>query len=505
MTSSITPPPSPPLVRPDSRPPKRTSTVNSNGNPPGAVTSKGINRAIVEAFARPNTTDADMERLRLFLEAHVEKLNQVNVITLMHRCGKHKRDVFAFAPQEVLVRLLDVRAGVASSQGIANALYALRGLSDASPGALPLLRALTAQLGACREILDGQAVSNALYGLQGMSSGREEVRSVLAALVAAVRRGAAAVAPLGPSPPPATDTAGAAGAAPEAPDVAVAVAVRMTPQGLGSAFLGLQSMSSEHAEVRAVLRMLTASLRHLDTPHGGGGGGGGGEGRDALLADAGAPAVPRWAAPRRPRVPAPGMGSGSGSGSGSASSVSSASASAGGYVLDPQAAANILLGLRGCSSRHVEVMTPSHPSLPRCGSTLPVLHSNQSPPPLPRGPHIKTRHHHPHPHSHPCCPRYPLSCALCINIGVRGGGGRGRARSATSPGSDADYPWPLRLSPVSLPHLSPVSPPHLSPVSLPHLSPVSPPRPRRCCGVCARGSCPWRCGVSKACLTRSQR
>ena len=78
------------------------STVNVNATPrlkKASMSSKGINKAIVEAFAQPNATDADMERLRLFLDAHGSSLNQVNVITLMHRCGKHKRDVFAFAPQ----------------------------------------------------------------------------------------------------------------------------------------------------------------------------------------------------------------------------------------------------------------------------------------------------------------------------------------------------------------------------------------------------------------------
>ena len=62
------------------------------------------------------------------------------------------------------MRLLDVRAGVASSQGIANALYALQGLSDASPGALPLLRALSAQVttpltAACTDIATTRGAS----------------------------------------------------------------------------------------------------------------------------------------------------------------------------------------------------------------------------------------------------------------------------------------------------------------------------------------------------------
>ena len=88
--------------------------------------ARHINKVIVEAFSKPNFTDSDIERLRLFLLDSTGRMNQVNAITLMHRCGKHKRDIFSFVSIDVLIRLLNVKTGVASSQGIANAIYSLQ-------------------------------------------------------------------------------------------------------------------------------------------------------------------------------------------------------------------------------------------------------------------------------------------------------------------------------------------------------------------------------------------
>ena len=88
--------------------------------------ARHINKVIVEAFSKPNFTESDIERLRLFLLDSTGRMNQVNAITLMHRCGKHKRDIFSFVSIDVLIRLLNVRTGIASSQGIANAIYSLQ-------------------------------------------------------------------------------------------------------------------------------------------------------------------------------------------------------------------------------------------------------------------------------------------------------------------------------------------------------------------------------------------
>ena len=106
--------------RPLPRPPTKQRASSSSFN------ARHINKVIVEAFSKPNFTDSDIERLRLFLLDSTGRMNQVNAITLMHRCGKHKRDIFSFVSIDVLIRLLNVRTGIASSQGIANAIYSLQ-------------------------------------------------------------------------------------------------------------------------------------------------------------------------------------------------------------------------------------------------------------------------------------------------------------------------------------------------------------------------------------------
>ena len=79
---------------------------------------RSINKAIVETFSNTANSKADIEKLRVYLKENLTQMNQINVITLMHRCGKHKLDLFSFIDMESTVNLLDVKqSGVATAQG----------------------------------------------------------------------------------------------------------------------------------------------------------------------------------------------------------------------------------------------------------------------------------------------------------------------------------------------------------------------------------------------------
>ena len=262
-----------------------------------------INKAIVATFLKSSPSKADIERLRLYLLQNRDSLNQINAITLMHRCAKNKLDLLTFIDIESTLKLLDVKLnGVATAQGIANAVYSLQGMSPSTSGALRLLNVLTEQLMSCREIFDGQAISNTLYGLKGMSCESNEVRGILSAVVKTIKRGL-----LNQSDGKINNfeekndrdrdegesmamSSGIGGKNPSA--LLPLLRMRMTPQGIGSAFIGLQGMSSSNNDVKLILSILANCICQLTK---------------------------------------------------------------GGVPLDSQAVANILVGLKSSSSEHAEV------------------------------------------------------------------------------------------------------------------------------------------------------
>ena len=75
-----------------------------------------INKRITTAFQPENVRNMSyFQDLRSYLAQHVDSMNEVNVITLLHRCAKHKKDVYSLLPVDEIIRLLDT--GSPTSQG----------------------------------------------------------------------------------------------------------------------------------------------------------------------------------------------------------------------------------------------------------------------------------------------------------------------------------------------------------------------------------------------------
>jgi hypothetical protein len=233
---------------------------------------RSINKAIVETFSNTANSKADIEKLRVYLKENLTQMNQINVITLMHRCGKHKLDLFSFIDMESTVNLLDVKqSGVATAQGIANAVYSLQSMTSNSFGSLHLINVLSEQLMASKEVFDGQAISNTLYGLKGMSTDTSEVRGMLRSIQKTIER-CLLIHTQGKVDHVVEKkhTAGYENDRFKSRDSGLmssgsssASGLRMTPQGIGSAFIGLQGMSSSNNDVKSILSVLAHSIGQM--------------------------------------------------------------------------------------------------------------------------------------------------------------------------------------------------------------------------------------------------
>ena len=182
------------------------SSENSSVKNSKMSKAMAINRFILDTFNSNDVTDSSLNKLKIYLNDNIDHINQINVITLLHRLAKFKsraknlrnratksagktdlHDVFSLfknrnetdsSSTEAIFQLLSVGNAVASSQGVANALYSLQiydGPGSASRQVLRLVATLTEQLGACAEYFEGQAVANMLYGLKSFTADSREV------------------------------------------------------------------------------------------------------------------------------------------------------------------------------------------------------------------------------------------------------------------------------------------------------------------------------------------
>lgn len=243
--------------------------------------AKRINKVIVEAFAAPEKMNgSEVQRLKAFLEEHVSELNQVNVVTLMHRCSKKRMCLFELCSAEVVLDALDVHSptgGVLSPQGISNAIYSLQHTADGYPLEQQLIGRLAEQLLSSTGRFDSQALANVFYGLKMFTwtspasqslllalqyniirnqlqvSDTEQfvhraflsnLRSEIDDLLGAARRGILVRDGSGEGMHSTTDQSHHWLEADRSmiDEFAMRAAVRMTPQGIGSAFLGLQGL-----------------------------------------------------------------------------------------------------------------------------------------------------------------------------------------------------------------------------------------------------------------------
>lgn len=90
--------------------------------------SKDINTKIMDVFNQQHISDIDIARLQKFLLDNSESLNQVNALTLLHRCGKKRISILRCIQEDKLLSLLETKQEFASISHIANALYGLQSL-----------------------------------------------------------------------------------------------------------------------------------------------------------------------------------------------------------------------------------------------------------------------------------------------------------------------------------------------------------------------------------------
>ena len=149
---------------------------------PITTDARTINKAILSAFTPANVSIANMENLRVYLEANAQHMNQVNAVTLMHRCQRHKQPLFTFLTRERLLQLL--KSGTLSAQGISNTLYSTHqfikeqrwdhNYNEQETEIVDmkfvdkLFHIVSESLSSSAEIFDSQAISNSLYGLRGI-------------------------------------------------------------------------------------------------------------------------------------------------------------------------------------------------------------------------------------------------------------------------------------------------------------------------------------------------
>jgi len=229
--------------------------------------AKRINKVIVQAFAPDKMSGSEVQRLKDFLEEHVSEVNQVNVVTLMHRCSKKRMSVFELCTAGVVLDALDVhntRGGVLSPQGISNAIYSLQHTADVHPLEQQLIDRLAEQLLSCSGRFDSQALANVFYGLKMLTWTSAASHSLLLALQYNILRNHLQVLDSersihhdyliylrseidelrGASRLRIYDNDERMCSTVTSPidGFAMQAAVRMTPQGIGSAFLGLQGL-----------------------------------------------------------------------------------------------------------------------------------------------------------------------------------------------------------------------------------------------------------------------
>lgn len=245
----------------------------------GSANARVINSQIINTFNETVKT-AKLNNLREFLVENEENINQVNIITLMHRCGKQKINIFELCNIETLIKGLDVKqSGVASAQGIANALYSLQHYSDDSSRIKRLLSVLENQLDNCETPFASQAIANSFYGFKSFTWKSIESKRLLTALLRKVAKSGQIVekpknfvikTQFEESENPfKLDETAEVEVEVSHPDNEIVesipsldkIGVPMSSQGLGSLALGIQGLKSDSPLMKEILIFLSNSLR----------------------------------------------------------------------------------------------------------------------------------------------------------------------------------------------------------------------------------------------------
>lgn len=193
-----------------------------NGSGGSNAQGRAINKMLLE-IVRDRVIDP--QRLHLAIETFVDRMDCVNLATLLFHTGKKR---FLLAP--IHVKLIADRLNVLNEElrarEASNSLYGLKCLSSEIPEVRDLVYALATKITLSASDFVAQAVGNALYGLQMMSSEYEEVRFLLLVLSGKISQ----------------------------------CTEQLEAQNVGNALYGLRGMNSDYKEVRAVVAALTPKV-----------------------------------------------------------------------------------------------------------------------------------------------------------------------------------------------------------------------------------------------------
>lgn len=167
----------------------------------------------------------DPVRLELAIETYTERMDCVNVATLLFHTGKKRLLLSPAYINRIANRLSSLKEELRAREA-SNALYGLKCMSSDVPEVKELVLALAHKLSSSTSEFLAQAVGNALYGCQMMTSDHEEVRQLLHVLAVKVAQ----------------------------------CTELLEAQNVGNALYGLRGMNSDHKEVRAVINALTPKI-----------------------------------------------------------------------------------------------------------------------------------------------------------------------------------------------------------------------------------------------------
>jgi hypothetical protein len=183
---------------------------------------RAINKMLLEILRE---RVVDPQRLDLVIETHTERMDCVNLATLLFHTGKKRLMLSPPCIKRIAARMNMLKEELRSREA-SNALYGLKCMCSEVPEVRQLVLALANKVANSSSEFVAQAVGNALYGCQMMTSDHEEVRYLLLVLSNKVTN---CTEPL-------------------------------EAQNIGNALYGLRGMNSDHKEVRSIVSALTPKI-----------------------------------------------------------------------------------------------------------------------------------------------------------------------------------------------------------------------------------------------------
>lgn len=197
-------------------------TPPSSGTGGSNAQGRAINKMLLDILRE---RVIDPQRLELAIETYTERMDCVNVATLLFHTGKKRLLLSPAYIARIASRLMNLKEELRAREA-SNALYGLKCMSSDVPEVKDLVSALALKLSNSSSEFLAQAVGNALYGCQMMTSDYEEVRHLLSVLAMKVGQ----------------------------------CTEHLEAQNVGNALYGLRGMNSDHKEVRAVIHALTSKI-----------------------------------------------------------------------------------------------------------------------------------------------------------------------------------------------------------------------------------------------------